>query len=57
MVIFFYRYSYNVGERAVFAPPPLFIPRSDRCNLSCSFIEPLILTMCSSFENTTYKDH
>ena len=52
----FYRFSYNVVERTVFAPPP-FIPRSDRCNLSCSFLELLILTMYSSFENTTYKDH
>ena len=38
-----------------FWPPP-FTPRSDRCNLSCSFLELLILTMYSSFENTTYQD-
>ena len=45
-------------QRAVFAPPPpLFKPRSDRCNLSRFFVELLILTMYSSFENTTYKDH
>ena len=29
--------SLGVGERAVFAPPP-FTLRSDRCNLSCSFL-------------------
>ena len=52
----FYRYSYNVGERAfVFAPPP-FTPRSDRCNL-IFFLELLILPMYSSLENTTYKEH
>ena len=33
----FYRYSYNVGERAVLPPPPPFTPKSDRFNLSCSF--------------------
>ena len=27
----------SVGERAVLLPSP-FTPRSDRCNLSCSFI-------------------
>ena len=39
----------NVGERAVLI--------YDRCNLSCSLLELLILTMYSSFENTTYKNH
>ena len=33
-----------------YAPAP-FTPRSDRCNLSCSFL--YIITIHSSFENTT----
>ena len=54
-----YRYSYNVREKAVQRDAfcPSFTSRSERCNLSCSFLELLILTMYSSFENTTYKDH
>ena len=46
--------------RRLFLQPP-FTPRSDRCNLSCYFLElqVLLLTMyrVSSFESTTYKDH
>ena len=44
----------SVEKRAVFAPPP-FTPKSDRCNLSCSFLYILILTMHSSCENSIIK--
>ena len=38
-------------QRAVFADTHSFTPRNDRCNLSCSFLKLLILTMYNSFED------
>ena len=62
-VIFFLPLQVNVGERAVqravFAPPP---PYTKKCLMQFKvffFITTYIndVTMYSSFENTTYKDH
>ena len=42
-------------KRAAFGPPPFH--HKKRLMYLSSFLELLILTICSSFENTVYKYH